>query len=340
MKNTIKQNLNSDSSTSDNPKTKKNHKTVVIRSVLILIILCALFIYYIFSDNSSYKGEVESTIVPSIAEVSGKIIESDITLGQSVKKGDILAQIDSADLNYTLTQLQLNLQKKKLALGEVTVGQGGQATNAYLSAQASYNSASIAASKASKDYVNAKTLFAEGGISSSELEKLKVILASATSLESSALAQLNNTLSQTDQSSAQIDIAILENQISQLKDNLAKYTIAASCDGTILSKNYGKGSIVSAGYNISDIGSLDELYVIFYIPESKISDIKYNDSLNIEVIGETISCKVKYIDTKSQYTPRELQTAANKSKTNFKIKLLIPQSSNLKPGMEVNVSLE
>jgi len=340
MKNKIKQNPSSDSSKSDNPKVKKSHKAVIIRVVLILIILCAIFIYYIYSDNSSYKGEVESTIVSNIAEVSGKIIESDITLGQSVNKGDILAQIDSADLNYTLTQLQLNLQKKKLALGDVTVGQGGQATNAYLSAQANYNSASIAAAKASKDYVNAKALFAEGGISSSELEKLKVILASATSLESSALAQLRNTLSQTGQSSAQIDIAILENQISQLKDNLAKYTIAASCDGTILSKNYGKGSIVSAGYNISDIGSLDELYVVFYIPESKISDIKYNESLNVEANGETISCKVKYIDTKSQYTPRELQTTANKSKTNFKIKLLIPQSSNLKPGMEVNVSLK
>lgn len=340
MKNILKQNAKAASLNSENPKLKKNHKPVIIRGVLIIIILCALFIYYTYSDNSSYKGEVESTILPSIAEVSGKIIESDITLGQSVKKGDILAQIDSTDLNYTLTQLQLNLQKKKLALGEVTVGQGGQATNAYLSAQANYNSASIAAGKASKDYVNAKALFTEGGISSSELEKLKVMLASATSLESAALAQLNNTLSQTGQSSAQIDIAILENQISQLNENLAKYTVIASCDGTILSKNYGKGSIVSAGCNISDIGSLDELYAIFYIPESKISDIKYNDSLNIEANGETISCKVKYIDTKSQYTPRELQTTANKSKTNFKIKLLIPQSSNLKPGMEVNVSLK
>src|SRR5665648_216077 len=121
MKNTIKQNPTSDLSKSESQIAKKTHKPLIIRVVLMLIILTAIFMYYIYSDNSSYKGEVESTIVPSIAEVSGKIIESDITLGQSVKKGDILAQIDSADLNYTLTQLQLNLQKKKLALGEVTV---------------------------------------------------------------------------------------------------------------------------------------------------------------------------------------------------------------------------
>jgi len=340
MKNSIKQSLDTDLSISDSPTAKKNHKPIIIRFIVILILLSALVLYYLYANDSSYKGKVESLIVPSISEVSGKIVESGISLGQSVKKGDVIAQIDGADLNYTLTQLQLNLQKKKLALGDVTVGQGGQATNAYLAAQANYNSASIAAGKASKDYIDAKALYSEGAISSSELEKLKVVLASATSLESAALAQLNNTLNQTGQSSAQIDIAILENQISQLKDNLSKYTIVAPCDGTILSKNYGEGSIVSAGFNISDIGSLDEMYVIFYIPENRISEIQYNDAIQIEANGEKLSCKVRYIDTKSQYTPRELQTTANKSKTNFKIKLLVPQSSSLKPGMEVKVYLE
>ncbi len=340
MKNSIRPSLDSDLSMSDSPTAKKTHKPLIIRIIIVLILLSAIIVYYFYADTSIYKGNVESLIVPSISEVSGKIIKSDISLGQSVKKGDVIAEIDSENLTYTLAQLQLNLQKKNLALGDVTVGEGGQATNAYLSAQSNYNSASILASKASKDYVNGKALFAEGGISNSELEKLKVNLASATSLESSALAQLNNTLNQTGQSSAQIDIAILESQISQLKEDLAKYTIIASCDGTILSKNYGEGSIVSAGYNISDIGSLDEMYVIFYIPESKITDIQYNDTIKAEANGETLSCKVKYIDSKSQYTPRELQTTANKNKTNFKIKLLVPQSSSLRPGMEVNVYLE
>lgn len=340
MKNSIKQSLDSDLSPSENPTAKKNHKPLIIRFILVLILLSAVLSYYLYADHSSYKGNVESLIVPSISEVSGKIIKSDISLGQSVKKGDIIAEIDSADLSYALAQLQLNLQKRKLALGDATVGQAGQATNAYIAAQSNYNSASIAANKASKDYINAKALFAEGGISSSELDKLKVNLASATSIESTALAQLNNTLNETGQSTAQIDIAILESQISQLKETLTKYTLAASCDGTILSKNYGEGSIVSAGYNISDIGSLDEIYVILYIPESKISGINYDDALQVEANGETLSCKVRYIDTKSQYAPRELQTTANKNKINFKVKLLVPQPSHLKPGMEVKVYLQ
>jgi multidrug resistance efflux pump len=340
MKKLFKHKANVDSLNSENPKLKKNHKSVIIRIVFIIVILSCIFAFYVINNDSRYKGEVEAVIVPNIAEISGKIIESDISLGQSVKKGDVLAKIDSTDLNYTLTQLQFNLQKRNLALGEVTVGQGGQATNAYLSAQANYNSASIAASKASNDYNDAKVLYAEGGISSSDLEKARISLSSAASLASAALGQLNNALSETGQSSAQIDISILEDQINQAKDNLAKYTLIAPCDGTIISKNYGVGSIVAPGYNISDIGSMEEMYVVLYIPESKISDVQYDSLLKVTYNGEAISCKVKYIDSKSQYTPRELQTKSNKDKTNFKVKLLVPQSSNLKPGMEVNVTIK
>ena len=321
-------------------KTAQNRKPALKKVAFVIVVVAGLLIYSTYANSFRFKGQVESLVVPIISEVPGKLIESDISLGQNVKKGDVLARFDSADLGYTLAQLELNLQKKKLALGEATVGQGGQATNSYLAAQSNYQSASIAAAKALQDYTNAKTLYAEGAISGTELESAKVRLASAEGLASTSLAQLNNALSQSGETGAQIDIAILESQISQTKDILAKYTLTAPCDGIILSRNYSEGSLVSAGYNIADIGSLEETYVVFYVSESKLDSIQYNDELQVKAGGESIFCTVKYIDAKSQYTPRELQTVANKGKTNFKVKLLVPPSSALKPGMEVTVILK
>ena len=243
-------------------------------------------------------------------------------------------------MQYTLTQLELNLQKMKLALGEASLDKGGQASNAYAAAQASYKSASAAAQKALKDYENAKQLYAEGGISDSELEQARVFSASAAGMESVALAQLKNALSNAGQSNVEIDIAILESQIDQAKDTLAKYTLTAPCDGVIISKNYGEGSIVAPGYNICDLASFEEMYVVFYVSEHKIADIQYNDEIQVNANGEHIFCTVKFIDVKSQYTPKELQTSANKSKTNFKVKLLVPPDASLKPGMEATVILK
>ena len=279
-------------------------------------------------------------IISNIAEVSGKIITADIELGQTVKQGDILVQLDDSDLLYTLAQLEFNLQKRKVALGEASISEGGQAANTYSAALANYNSAFAAAQKASTDYENAKKLYEEGGISDRELQQANVLYSSAQSLQASAFAQLNNASNQAGQSNAEIDIAILESQINQTKDMLAKYTLTSPCDGIILSKNYGEGSVVSPGYNICDISSFKEMYIVFYVPESKIPTIQYDDEIQIKTNGQSIVCTVKYIDIKSQYTPRELQTTANKSKTNFKIKLLVPPDTLLKPGMEVIVSLK
>jgi len=336
MKNLLKK-ISESESFRANKLSKPQIKKIAFAIILSLL---ALSLYSTYINNSRYKGEVEARIVPCIAEVSGKIIESNISLGQEVKKGDVIAKLDSEDLNYTLTQMELNLQKKQLTLGEATIGLDSQATNSYLAAQTNYQSASIAAEKASKDYANAKELYAMGAISSTELESARVASASATSIKSTALAQLNNASSQSGENIAQIDIAILESQISQMKNNLGKYTLVAACDGIILSKNYGEGSMVSPGYNISDIGSFDEMYVVFYVSENKITGIQYNDEILVKAGGETISCIVKYIDEKTQYTPRELQTSANKSKTNFKVKLLLPESTSLKPGIEVIVNFK
>lgn len=324
---------------SENPTDNKKGTHWIIRIGLLIIIVLSLSLYFFYNNAAKYKGQVESLIVPTISEVSGKIIESEISLGQSVRKGDILAVIDNSNQTYEITQLELSLQKKKIALGDVSISQSGQASNAYLSARANYDSASIAADKASNDYANARNLYAEGAISNSDLEKAQVSAASASSMKSAALAQLNNTLSKTGQNASQIDVAILENQISQAKDNLAKYTLSAPCDGTIISKNYSAGSVVAPGYNIADIGSAAEMYVVFYVPETRVSKINYSDTIKIESNGKTVSGKVSYIDVKSQYTPKDLQTAANKSKTSFKVKARIPDDSNLKPGVDVLITL-
>jgi HlyD family secretion protein len=79
--------------------------------------------------------------------------------------------------------------------------------------------------------------------------------------------------------------------------------------------------------------------VVFYLPEDKIGDVDYNSKIQLEYAGEKISGLIKFIDVKSEYTPRDLQTEANKSKTSFKVKALVPKQSALKPGLEVKVTL-
>lgn len=320
-------------------KGKKISKIILIRGIVLLVLLSGAGYYYFTSHDSAYRGTIETTVFPVITEVSGVLLESPVNLGETVKKGDVIALIDDTTQQYALEQLNLSLEKRQLSLQEATLAAGGQASNAYLSAKASYDSASAAVAKAREDLADAQTLYDEGALSENELAKIRLGYTQAASMQSSTLSQLNNSLNASNETSIQIELKLLESQIRQAQENLEKFKITAPCDGTVISKNYNQGSFVASGYNLADIGSSEEMYVVFYVPEDQIGTINYGDKVTISYEGEQISGKISYIDLRTQYTPKDLQTEANKSKTSFKVKALLPENAAIKPGLEVKVNL-
>ena len=129
-----------------------NHKKKFI-APLILILILSLVAYFYGMGRNSYIGVVEATILSHNAEVSGKVLEMPVELGQHLSKGDLIAKIDDRDQQYAYEQLQLTLERKKVALSELEVGPGNgtQAQNNISIAQSNYNSAASASQKASLD---------------------------------------------------------------------------------------------------------------------------------------------------------------------------------------------
>jgi len=319
----------------------KANRKKVIPPVLILIIIGAI-IYLNFFKPEVLLGQAEATILTHSAEVSGKIIESPVDLGQEVKAGDVLAVIDSKDLQYALDQLNLSLEKALIASADANKGQGSRTQSSIAAAQAAVNGASATASKANQDYQKSLTLYQDGAISESALEAAKLQADTANSAFAAAKAQLDLARSSSAGSiseSSSIDILILENKIAQQEDLIKKCTITATCDGIIMSKNYGLGDIVSPGYNIADIASASEKYLVTYYPKELIYDIHYDQQVSILYQGETFACRIKYIDVKPQFTPIDLQTSANKNKESVKVKILLPEGCPIKPGETVEIEL-
>jgi HlyD family secretion protein len=321
---------------------KKKMASIIILAILIFALAMT---FLNMKVKGGYLGEVEGMMYTHASEVSGKILSCPIQLGSNVKKGDIIAVIDSTNQQYAVEQLELNLQKAKLAFGNTTVGQGGTADNNYSAARAVYNSAQTAANQARKDYQNAQSLYDGAAIPKEMLDSAKVNYETAVSTMESAKAKLDNIMDKTASSTANLDIAILESQLAQQQENLNKYTIVAICEGTIMSLNYKEGDMVQSGYNIADVSASAEKYVVFYYPKERLDQLTYEQEVQI-YIGEDSSDKtesikgiLKFIDVKAQYTPKDLQTKANKNMESVKIKALLPSDSSINPGQVVRVSI-
>ncbi|MHC1722616.1 MAG: HlyD family secretion protein [Aminipila sp.] len=317
-------------------RIKVNTKVVPF---IVVILLVAVVCYFNLKDRNYYIGEVEGVMVSNSAEVSGKILESPVQLGSQIKKGDIIATIDNTNQKYVVEQLELNLQKAKLAVSGSKVGYGGTADNNYSVAKANYESAVVISEKAKQDYDKAKALYAQSAISETALDTARVTYETAVSTVESTRAQVKNSSDRTAGNAADIDVALLESQLNQQKEILEKYTILAGCDGIVMSKNYSEGDVVAAGYNIADISSDKEQYAVIYFPEDKLDQIKYNQKALVTIDHGSVEGKIKYIDVKAQYTPKELQSAANRNQESIRVKILLPEECKVNAGQKIKVRL-
>ncbi len=75
-----------------------NHKKKLIPPVILIVIIALITIFYV-KGSQNYTGVVEATILTNTSEVSGKILEMPVEIGQRVSKGDVIAKIDSTNRN-------------------------------------------------------------------------------------------------------------------------------------------------------------------------------------------------------------------------------------------------
>lgn len=338
LSSTTPSSISKDANVSFNIKTKikrKPNKKILILIVLLLLIVTAVGIN---SYNSNkVKGELEAVIVPNVSEVSGKILETMVDLGQNIQKGDVIAIIENTDQRHIVEQLEISLEQALLALGEAKGGSDTSSGNALLSAQANYNTALSKASQAQKDYQTSQALYDQGAITEDALNKAKLTYTTANDIATAAKAQLSNASNEFTKENSELSVAKTQNQLEQAREKLEKYTITAACDGIIISKSFNAGNLVAPGYDIADIACADENYLVTYIPVEKVSDLDYNQTIAFKYDGKNYDGILKYMDVKSEFTPKDLQTNANKSRKTVKIKLMIPTDCPMKPGETATV---
>jgi len=321
---------------------------------LYVLLLIALISGCTGGKDLELSGVVETSIISHYSEVSGKIITMPLELGQEIKAGEVIAVIDDSGQQYALEQLQATAAKKQAMMKELLEGidteQIKQAENNVLLAEKALESSRLTNDLAQESFDKAQKLFAAGGLSETARDEAEYkaeqagidITVKQTQLDNARqqLAILQKGVKKTQIDALQAEIVLTNSQIDQAKENLAKYKITALADGTVISRNYLLGNMVAPGYNIADIASLDDKYLLAYLPEEFLPDIDYGQEVLIKSGNEQFRGVISYIDSKAQYTPKEMQTAANKNKDTVKIKVKLEPGNPLKVGEKAILVLE
>jgi len=318
-----------------------------VRKLLtVFLLLMVLSVSGCSSSNLVLEGIVQTNVYSQYSEVAGRISGLSVDLGQMVKAGDLIAEIDAGNELYALDQLKTTLGKKQATLAGLkaggTIAERKMSQNNVNLAQIALKNAELTDARTRKDYEDAKILFREGTISESDLDNVKYQADLAGAAVAAASLQLDNAKQQLilleegarkeEIAVAEADVRQTESQIRQAEENLTKYMIKAVADGTVISINYLAGNIVAPGYNLADIASEKEKYLVAYIPKEYLDRVSFGQELTLRSGKDEYSGKVIFIDVKAEYTPKEMQTSANKNKESMRIKVNLSEDNPLKVG--------
>ncbi|ADY55567.1 secretion protein HlyD family protein [Syntrophobotulus glycolicus DSM 8271] len=318
------------------------------------IILMILTLTGCSSSQLVLEGITETTIYSHYSEVEGKITGLPVELGQEIKAGDPIAIIDDSKERYALEQLQEALAGKQAALALLQQGaepeELKQVQNSVELAGLADEKAQETKDRAQEAYHNAQALWEKGAIAQAELDTAKYQADLAENALKTASLQLDNAKQalaliqqgtpQEKIDAAQAEVAATEIQIRQIQENLAKYKITALYDGTVISRNYLMGDIISPGFSIADVAAKEERHLVAYVPREYLSSLSHGQEVDVRYGNTNDKGTVSFIDVKASYTPKELQTSANKNKESMKIKVSLAADTPLKIGETAEVMIE
>jgi HlyD family secretion protein len=132
-----------------------------------------------------------------------------------------------------------------------------------------------------------------------------------------------------------------EASLALINAQLAKLTVTAPEDGSVIDRNLEPGEIASPGAVVITLARANDLTITVYIPEDRYGEISLGQAADVSVDsfpGQIFTATVTNISEKAEFTPRNVQTVEGRKSTVFAIKLRMDDpEAKLKAGMPADV---
>jgi membrane fusion protein, multidrug efflux system len=255
--------------------------------------------HHISTDNA-YVGADTASVTPMIAAQVARVAVSDT---QSVRKGDILVQLDDSDARIALAQAEADLAKARRQYGQTS------ATSTALAAQVDARNADIARARAQlvsaqADYERARVdlarrqrLAPNGAVSGEELtsatnayssakaalELARAGVAQASSTKGAASGELaaNNALISGTTAATAPEVLAAQARVAQAQLDLQRTVIHAPIDGVVTRRNVQVGQRVAPGAALMLIVPVGQLYVDANFKEGQLTRVKVGQPVTL-----------------------------------------------------------
>lgn len=308
------------------------------------------------TDVLRVSGHVEATEVHVAAEVGGRILELRVAEGDRLNRGDVVARLDTRD---TELQIQKARADRAAAVAQLKLLEAGARVEDIRQAEAEVQAAEAEAmaidadlKAAQLDLDRSEALLEANAVAQKQRDDARTKVEGIRERQRGAqegvraareaLIRLKKGARVEEIQAARARVAGADAQLAVFDKALADAQIAAPVSGVVTQKLVDAGEIVMRGTPIVVVTDLDNAWANVFVPEPMVPRVKLGQAARVvtDAGGDGLPGKVTFISPKAEFTPRNVQTAEERSKLVYRIKVSVDNRSGiLKSGMPVDAEL-
>jgi membrane fusion protein YbhG len=335
----------------------------VPRRVVPLLIVVALAISAFVAcrksgptDRVRVSGHIEADDVQVAPEVGGRILTLKVAEGDRVNAGDVVATIDTRDTELALARSRADRSQAdaqvRLLLAGSRVEDVRQSEAQAEAAQADVAAAEAELSNSQTDLERYEALLRANAGSQKARDDAKarrdVAAQRLTASKERAraaretAARIKSGSRQEEIDAARARLAMVDAQIATQEKALKDATVLAPVGGIVTEKLVNAGELVAPRTPLVVITDLDHAWGEVFVDEPLVPRITLGQSatLHTDAGGQGVAGTVTFISPRAEFTPRNVQTAEERSRLVYRIKVSADNRNGVfKPGMPVEAEL-
>ncbi len=280
--------------------------------------------------DASGTFEAKETLVS--AEASGMIKALRIDEGQNLKAGETVGYIDTVQLHLKKKELEARIQATGSRLPDI-------------STQTEFYQQQLAVAETRLDNLlheqkRIQNLVKADAATSKQADDIQATIDEARKqmdvIRKQQSAQVSVLKTQT--AGLRSDVLPLYVQVEQLADQLAKCRIVNPVEGTVLTQYAEANEMASTGKPLYKIANLSVMTLRAYVTGDQFSKIKLQQPVKVLVDNGAAEYKsydgvIEWISDKAEFTPKTIQTKAERANLVYAVKIAVKNDGYLKIGM-------
>ncbi|MDO6561828.1 HlyD family efflux transporter periplasmic adaptor subunit [Amphritea sp. 1_MG-2023] len=285
-------------------------KRVMIGIVLILTIVASGLLWQALQTSelpsgiASGNGRIEAVQVDISTKIAGRVASVLVKEGDLLQPGDVVAEIDTAQLRAQRLRAEANIAsaESQVAAAEAAIAQT-KAKLVLAQQELTRTQALLKKGHASKEAFDTK------------VSEVAVAKADVSAAQAMLVSQQRNV------DAVQADLQGVQTQIDDA-------TLVSPSIGRVLYRLAEPGEVLGSGGKVVTLLDLSDVYMETFLPSSQAHRVAIGAEARVkmDILDVAIPATVSFVSPESQFTPKEVETASEREKLMFRVKVRVPEA--------------